>query len=187
MTPATVAARMLHEAMMKGDITERNVLDLGCGTGMLACGAALLEAAYVLGIDTDAGALKIAARNAEKLGVAVEFMQGDIGSDSAFAGASDAEVPFEVPFDTVVMNPPFGAQNGSEHADRPFIDAALKAAPVVYAVLNGGSLAFATAYTEGRAVITDKFRCEFPMKKTFAHHTKDCVNIAVDIVRMERL
>ena len=85
------------------------------------------------------------------------------------------------------MNPPFGAQNGSEHADRPFIDAALKAAPVVYAVLNGGSLAFATAYTEGRAVITDKFRCEFPMKKTFAHHTKDCVNIAVDIVRMERL
>ncbi|MBR3538554.1 MAG: methyltransferase, partial [Eubacterium sp.] len=79
--------------------------------------------AYVLGIDTDAGALKIAEKNAEKFGVAVEFRQGDIGSDSAFAGASDAEVPFEVPFDTVVMNPPFGAQNGSEHADRPFIDA----------------------------------------------------------------
>ena len=74
MTPATVAARMLHEAMMKGDITERNVLDLGCGTGMLACGAALLDAAYVLGIDTDAAALKIAEKNAEKLGVEVEFM-----------------------------------------------------------------------------------------------------------------
>lgn len=183
MTPATVAARMLHEALMKGDIAERNVLDLGCGTGMLACGAALLDAAYVLGIDTDAGALGIAEKNAEKLGVKAEFRLGDIGSDSAQAWASDAESPF----DTVVMNPPFGAQNGSEHADRPFIDAALKAAPVVYAVLNGGSSAFATAYTEGRAVITDKFRCEFPMKKTFAHHTKDCVNIAVDIVRMERL
>ena len=182
MTPATVAARMLHEALMKGDIAERNVLDLGCGTGMLACGAALLDAAYVLGIDTDAEALGIAEKNAEKLGVEVEFRPGDIGSDSAPAWASA-----ESPFDTVVMNPPFGAQNGSEHADRPFIDAALKAAPVVYAVLNGGSSAFATAYTEGRAVITDKIRCEFPMKKTFAHHTKDCVNIAVDIVRMERL
>ena len=186
MTPATVAARMLHEALMKGDIAERNVLDLGCGTGMLACGAKLLDAAYVLGIDTDAGALTVAEKNAEKLGLEIEFRRGDIGADDA-CGAGGLFETETVPFDTVVMNPPFGAQNGSEHADRPFIDAALKAAPVVYAVLNRGSVAFATAYTDGRAVITDKFRCEFPMKKTFAHHTKECMNITVEIVRMERV
>ncbi len=179
---------MLYEAMMKGDIAERNVLDLGCGTGMLACGAAMLDAAYVLGIDTDADALKTAEQNAEKLGVDAVFRLGDIkninsGEDESYESLFGTDISF----DTVVMNPPFGAQNGNEHADRPFIDAALKAAPVAYAVLNKGSLAFASAYIKDKAVITDKFLCEFPMKKTFAHHTKNCINITVEIVRMERL
>ena len=49
MTPPVVAARLLFHAYMKGDIEGRSVLDLGCGTGILACGAALLGAKEVAG------------------------------------------------------------------------------------------------------------------------------------------
>ncbi len=41
-TPATVAARLLHFAFLRGDIASKRVVDLGCGTGVLALGAALL-------------------------------------------------------------------------------------------------------------------------------------------------
>ena len=50
-------------------------------------------------------------------------------------------------FDTVVMNPPFGAQK--KHADRPFIDLALVLAPVTYGIFNAGSAPFVRTYTEG--------------------------------------
>ena len=66
-TPAEVAARMLHHAYMKGDIEDMNILDLGCGTGVLSCGAALLDASEVTGVDIDSSALAIAEENAEKL------------------------------------------------------------------------------------------------------------------------
>jgi hypothetical protein len=42
MTPAPLAARFLFDAFLHGDIEGMKVLDLGCGTGMLSVGAALL-------------------------------------------------------------------------------------------------------------------------------------------------
>jgi len=43
-TPAVVAAPFLHMAFMNGEIEGKTVYDLGCGTGMLSIGAALLGA-----------------------------------------------------------------------------------------------------------------------------------------------
>ncbi len=40
-TPATVAAELLYFAFMNGDLAG-SVVDLGCGTGVLAIGASLL-------------------------------------------------------------------------------------------------------------------------------------------------
>ena len=110
-TPAPVAARLLHHAAMQGAIEGRRVCDLGCGTGVLACGAALLGASAVTGVDIDPAAIEIARRNADMLGVTVAFIVADIRNpDIDWAGLA---------CDTVVMNPPFGAQRA--HADRPFI------------------------------------------------------------------
>ncbi len=44
LTPAPLAARLLHHAHLLGDIEGKAVCDLGCGTGVLACGAILLGA-----------------------------------------------------------------------------------------------------------------------------------------------
>ena len=53
MTPATIAADMLFEAYSRGDIQGLKVVDLGCGTGMLSIGSALLGAGMVVGFDAD--------------------------------------------------------------------------------------------------------------------------------------
>jgi len=74
-TPACVAAEMLYLAYMHGDLGV--VCDLGCGTGMLAVGAALLGA-KAIGVEVDTQALSVARRNADKMGVEVDFIQGDI-------------------------------------------------------------------------------------------------------------
>ena len=87
--------------------------------------------------------------------------------------------------DTVVMNPPFGAQKA--HADRPFIDCALSIAEVTYSIFNAGSIPFVAAYTAQRAEVTEKIGGAFPIRRTFAFHTKDVQEIGVEILRLKRI
>jgi len=173
-TPAVVAARFLHEADRRGDIRGMRVVDLGCGTGILACGAALLGAGEVIGIDWDEGALAVARNNAASLGCAVTFLDADISH-------SGADIP---PADTVIMNPPFGAQRA--HADRPFIDAGLATADVVWGIFNSGSRTFVESYIRGRAAVDTVIPATFPIRRTFAHHTRDIMAIPVDFIRLVR-
>lgn len=173
MTPAPLAARLLHEAALAGDICEMKVVDLGCGTGMLSIGAALLGA-EVTGIDIDEAALKIARKNAEAFGLDIEWIRMRIDETAKPLAA-----------DTVIMNPPFGAQK--EHADRPFIAFALLTAPVCYGIFNKGSIPFLEAYTKNTAVITAKTAALLNIPKQFAFHTQENLEIAVEIVRLERI
>ena len=173
-TPSDTASRLLFHAMMHGDITDCRVCDLGCGSGVLACGAALLDAEEVFGVDIDPEAIRIADKNAVSLGLDITWIQGDI---------REVRLP---ECDTVIMNPPFGAQKGQEHADRPFIDAALRCAPVVYGIFNSGSRSFVESYIKGRAVVDEAVACGFVMKRTFAHHTHDRKEIPVEVLRLER-
>jgi putative methylase len=173
-TPAPLAARLLYHALMKGDIEGKSVCDLGSGTGVLAIGAALLGAVKVTGIEIDQNAVDVADANATSTGVDVEFIVADV---------RDAALPGRIgTCDTVIMNPPFGAQK--DHADRPFIDLALKTASVTYGIFNAGSAQFIKTYTEGRAEISEKVGGVFPIRRTFSFHTKDQKDIEVEILRL---
>lgn len=176
-TPASLAARLLFHALMKGDIAKKKVCDLGCGTGILSIGAALLGAESVVGVDIDESALAVARMNADLLKSEVRFLATDVreGECRSRIGA----------FDTVVMNPPFGAQTA--HADRPFIDCALAMAPVVYSIFNAGSIPFVETYTAHRAEITEKVGGAFPIRRTFAFHKRDIQEIGVEILRLNRI
>jgi putative methylase len=162
---------------MKGDIKGKTVCDLGCGTGILAIGAALLGAASVTGVDIDERALAVARENADLLGTDIAFLAADLREGGCRERAG--------PCDTVVMNPPFGAQKA--HADRPFIDCAIAAAGVTYSIFNAGSIPFVEAYTAQKAEITEKIGGAFPIKRTFAFHTKDVQEIEVEILRLKRI
>jgi len=175
-TPAPLAARLLFDAFMQGDIGGKSVCDLGSGTGILAIGAALLGAASVRGVEIDRDAIRVAQENARLLGVDVTFVNTDISS-----GAGEIS-----PCDTVVMNPPFGAQKQNVHADRPFIDAALALAPVTWGIFNAGSAPFIEAYIAGRGIVTGRVSGTFSIKRTFAFHSRDIQEIPVEIVRLAR-
>jgi putative methylase len=176
MTPAPLAARMLYHALMKGDIEGKTVCDLGSGTGVLAIGAALLGAESVKGVEKDLNAVVVAQENAALLGAEVEFITADVLDKTLMEkiGACD----------TAIMNPPFGAQK--IHADRPFIDLALTAAPVVYSIFNAGSTQFVKAYIRKKAEVAEQVGSAFAIKRTFAFHTRDVLEFEVEILRLIR-
>jgi putative methylase len=125
--PENIAAEILFiAAYVNDDIIGKNVVDLGCGTGRLAIGAALLGAKEVVGVDIDKTAVKLACKSATKLGV----------KDKTQWLVADIDVLQGV-FDTVLQNPPFGVQK--RRADRKFLQKSLEIAHKVYSLHKGES------------------------------------------------
>ncbi len=181
-TPAPLGARLLYDAFLHGDIEQKTVIDLGCGTGILAIGAALLGAKKVRAVDFDPGAIRIAETNAALLEVDVTFIVSDLSSPAAITTLEEQVGPC----DTVIMNPPFGAQKQKLHADRPFIDCALLFAPVIYGIFNAGSTPFVESYIKGRGKVTGQVGGVFPIKRSFSFHTKDVRDVIIEILRIIR-
>ncbi|MBO4302624.1 50S ribosomal protein L11 methyltransferase [Methanosarcinaceae archaeon] len=177
-TPASLAAEFLHMAYMSGDIEDLVVYDFGCGTGILSVGAALLGARAVVGFDIDATAIKAAEKNAGRMcpDADITFRWCDIQDIPRMIDEGQLEKA-----DTVIMNPPFGAQEKGN--DRPFLTAAVKAAEVTYSIHNKGSLRFIEKFIRP-AVVTDCFVTSFPIRRTFDFHKKDKEIIDVEICRI---
>jgi putative methylase len=176
-TPPELAAHLIHVADLNGDVGDRTVVDLGTGTGMLALGAALRGPARVVGVELDRDALEIARENRRRVGTTtpIHWIQGDATRAPL---CLDGET-------TVVMNPPFGAQNGSEHADRRFLQTAADLADVSYSVHNEGSRDFVESFAadEGGDV-THAFRAELTLDRQFGFHSEDAKSHTVEIFRI---
>ncbi|MEM0129376.1 MAG: METTL5 family protein [Thermoplasmata archaeon] len=170
-TPAEAAADLLEEALARGDLRGRRVLDLGCGTGRLAIGAALLGARSVSAVDLDARAIDVGRAAAHRLGLAIDWAVSAVES-GPLAPRS---------FDTVVMNPPFGAQRRG--ADRPFWDRALtEAGGAVYAFALRASRTFiARRAVAASARIESQRPVAWELPRTFPHHRRASAALAVDL------
>ena len=170
-TPAAIAAEVIQFALGRSDIAGRSVVDLGCGNGVLAIAAKLSGAARVLGVDADPESVEVSRRNAERSEVEVEWEVADVSSVHEL-------------FDTVLMNPPFGAQ--TRHADRPFIDAAMQLGKVVYTFLNAPSEPFVERRIETTGSrITDRLEYRFPIPHLFSFHRQDVRTHEVLLYRVE--
>ncbi len=119
--PAAAAELLYIAAYSFDDIIDKTVVDLGCGSGRLAIGAALLGAKEVVGVDIDKAATKRALENAKKIGI--EEKTQWITADIALLRGN---------FDTVLQNPPFGVQK--RKADRKFLEKALEIGKRVYSL-----------------------------------------------------
>jgi putative methylase len=177
-TPPELAAHLVHTADLHGDIEDHAVVDLGCGTGMLALGAALRGPESVVGLDIDPGPLATARENERRVASAteVEWVRGD-ATRAPLAPADPT---------TVVMNPPFGAQSGNEHADRAFLATTAEIAEVSYSIHNADSADFVEAFAADHdGEITHAYAAEFDLPRSFDFHSEDSRTIDAEVFRIE--
>ena len=82
-TSPSLTASVILTALHNGDLGPgRTALDLGCGTGMLAIGCALVETDAVLAVDCDEDALQLAVENVAdmELDESIHFIQARVNS-----------------------------------------------------------------------------------------------------------
>ncbi len=170
-TPAGVAAEMLTLAWLRGDIQDRVVYDLGCGTGRLGIGAALLGASRVVCVEIDGEALRIARENAGKFAIDnIEFIREDVRGISGRA-------------DTVLQNPPFGVHRRG--ADRVFLSKAVEIAPVVYSMHKRSTRDFVLRYLKELGCrAAELVEVVFELPRSYQFHRKEKKPVDVDIYRI---
>lgn len=170
-TPAKIAADVLFFAHSLGDIYDRKVVDLGCGTGIFAIGAKLLGAKEVIGIDIDEKAIEVAGKMLDRYNVSVDFRVCEIKD-------------FNGKCDTVLQNPPFGAQH--KHADMPFLKKGLEISKVLYSLHLTKTEEFIEREVKKlKSTITHKTNYEFEIKHTFKFHTQEKKHFNVMMFRIE--
>jgi putative methylase len=178
-TDSEIAADILWEASIRGDISEKTIVDLGCGTGILGLGASLLGAKKVIFVELDKNALEAAISNKRKLeeeyAIKTEcvFLNEDAGSFNEHA-------------DLVIMNPPFGTKEKNQ--DQFFLKVAVAAAPVVYSIHKSSTRDFIEKFTSrNKYRINYSKNYAFPLKNTMNFHTRKIHRIEATLFRFEKM
>lgn len=171
-TPANIAADIINIAHQFGDIENRIIVDLGCGTGIFSIGSKLTGAKKVIGIDIDFNCIDIAKKHALKSNLEITFLSKDINE-------------FHKKCDTVIMNPPFGAQKSNIKADRKFIEKGFEIANILYSIHLGKTILFINKLVSslGGNILFSKDYI-FPIKCMFKFHDKEFVNYNVTLLRI---
>ncbi|MCD6301377.1 MAG: 50S ribosomal protein L11 methyltransferase [Staphylothermus sp.] len=125
-TPSWIVAHVVWYAFMKGDIFNKIVLDLGCGSFRFGYAALVLGARSVIGVDIDDNILQYAMKN---LSLDTRLFSGKY----MFINADVRELVLNQ-VDTVVMNPPFGVYRKNRGLDLLFLNKAFKIASSVYTI-----------------------------------------------------
>jgi len=178
-TLSEIAADLLWNAYLLGDIEGKVIVDLGCGTGILGIGALLLGAKKVYFVEIDENALNIAKSNLSTVkseSLPSEFILGDIGDIGKF----------EVEIDTIVQNPPFGVK--VRHNDRYFLENAFKLGKIVYSLHKSETKGYLEGFSDKKDFeITHEYRYKFGLSSTYSFHVKKMHYIDVSCFRFCRL
>ncbi|MEE2985741.1 MAG: methyltransferase [Candidatus Thermoplasmatota archaeon] len=155
-TEGNLAALWLAQIDAVDGLEGKTVLDLGAGNGILGYGAQLLGAKVTfVEIDEDA------ARLCSELGPTIS------------GSVDEVELP---QVDIVITNPPWGVQKHG--ADRIFIEAALRCAPVLH-ILHSAK---AKHLPEGEVILEGEFR----MPATYKHHSSRMGKTSIKCWRITR-
>jgi putative methylase len=167
------AARILFLAEeIHSDIKDSTVVDLGCGTGILAIGAVLTGAKYVVGIDIDVNAISLSTKNAEELGTEIDFISGDI---ECLRG----------PFNVALMNPPFGTR--IRGADLRFLVKAVEIADTIYSLHK--STEMSRKFLSERIVDLGRrvdriYEVNILLRRSYDFHRKKVYPVKADLYRI---
>lgn len=172
-TPAEIAADIIFIAHQFNDIKNKKILDLGCGTGIFSVGTYITDAKKVTGIDIDKTSIKIAKKYAKENKFEIDYITQDIKDVNTKA-------------DTVIMNPPFGAQKTNRKGDRIFIEKAFELGKKIYTLHLTETIPFIEKMIKSlKGEINFKKNYIFPIKHTYEFHNKKVVNYKVTLLRIE--
>ncbi len=170
-TDSEIAADILWDALMKGDIANKTIADLGAGTGILGIGALLLGAHHVYFVEKDLDVVMLLNQNLRIL------------RNKNYTVLSMDVLGFTENVDTVFQNPPFGTKQA--HADKPFMETAFRVANVVYSFHKTATDAFVRSIAADFLFhIAETYRFAFPLRQTYAYHRKKIERIEVTCYRM---
>lgn len=173
---AESATWILHvSGWMNNDIRGKKVVDLGCGSGILAIAASLTGAEWVVGVDIDRDAVKVARVNMEKVDAQVDLVVGDI---DCVTGR----------FATTLMNPPFGSWRRG--ADVYFLKKALEISDVVYSLHKRSDsvrefLRRKISLLGGR--IDHVYEMEITLSRTYGFHRRRRYPVKADLYRVLKM
>jgi len=175
-TPSIIASDLIWNAFSLGDIEGKDIVDLGCGTGIFAIASALMGANSSIGVDIDEDSIDLACMMKDKLNVDnVDFIVSDI-----------CQFNESLNIDTVFQNPPFGSQrNADSGQDLKFIKKAIELGfDVLYSFHMASTEEFLiNYYSDNNLEITHIFRYKFPIPKIYDFHTKEKQDVDVIVFR----
>jgi len=181
--PGEMAAQIINIAYLSGDIKDKRVLDLGCGSGRLTIGVALMRAKEVIGIDIDNDVLKIANENVRMAeGLSNQKIQDKI----RFINSNVSDWKEKV--DTIIQNPPFGIQK--LHADRLFLKKAIECSNKVYSLHRSykKSRYFLKKFVqENKGKVERIIKFKFRIPYMFKFHEKPYVEYDVDLMVISKV
>lgn len=177
-TDPEIAATVLWQAALQGELEGKVIVDLGCGTGILGLGALLLGAKKTVLVDSDAEALSLARKNHQKL-----ESEGYALGEAVFREQDIQEVREHG--DVVIMNPPFGTK--VRHHDRKFLLKAFETAPLVYSFHKTATARFVEALAEDAAFeVSARWDFKFPLKASQGFHRRRLHHIEVSCFRLAK-
>ncbi len=159
-TDSSLASSILFYAFYRGDIKDKAVADLGSGNGIFAYGSSMLGAKSVYAVEIDPELAETIEHNCEYLNV--EVLNQDVSD-------------FTEKVDTVIMNPPFGSV--VPHADRPFLETAVRNASMIYSVHNEKSYKFVREFYFKHGTIISEYKIDILLKRSYSYHEKNFMKI----------
>lgn len=175
-TDSEIAAEVLWNAHLLGDLEGKVGVDLGCGTGILGIGALYLGNSKVYFVENDSEALEIAKTNVSR----VKSESSELG-EAVFLHQDVAD--FDEKVDLVLQNPPFGTK--VRHSDREFLKKAVKLADIIYTFHKSETKAFLEAFAKDSGFkVSHCWDFRFPLKQAMSFHRRRIHRINVSCFRI---
>jgi putative methylase len=184
---SNVAASLLwHMALTQGDLEEKSIIDLGCGTGILGIGALVLGASFVEFIDVDPSIYTDLKNNIsfaeDYFGVSFEA-KWSFSNCNVLSCERNGDLK-ESSDKIIVMNPPFGTKK--KHIDKAFLEKAMLMAPRIYTMHKTSTKGFVESFcrSESLSIVWSEDH-SFPIKNTMDGHKRKIQRIDVSIFYIE--
>ena len=166
-TPGDLAARWINEInnATTNDISNLEIIDLGCGNGVLGFGCALMGARKIMMIDCDNDAINVAKNGKEVL-----FEKVNLKSEIKFIHATIGKDEIQIPDNSLIIsNPPWGTQK--RKADRPILELMFKSNAKEIHIMHTSKITHLLPFANEHGWVEKKmFRTNFILPAIYQHH-----------------